>query len=426
MSDPRSALRLTRRDGWAIVALLAIGAICLAISVKLFPTVFPEATIKFDLDRKQSRVRAESMLREMNFDVAGYRYGSSFVYDDSAKVFLERELGLAAMNEAVTKTAKIWRWSHRWYKALQKEEYTVEIAPTGEVVKVERLLPDDSPGERPGVDEMTPPGQDLSTASANRLSEEEARGLAERFLARVHPAGTSDLRYLGATAREWKSRTDRTFTWERVGIDWKGGRYRHKVVVQGDRVGGYEEFVQVPEAWTRDYQQLRSKNTTAGAVDTVFFLLTILAMIVMIFLRFRGHEIRWRFAVTLALVGGGLAILTSLNNLPQQFYQFDTTRSWGGFVSATVINALLGDSGSERCCSSSPRRGRHSTAPPTRARWRSRRSSPGMASARRKSSSRRSRGSSSPSSSSPTSASSTAWRPRSALGRPPTCRTMTC
>ncbi len=341
MSDPRSALRLTRRDGWGIVALLAIGAICLAISVKLFPTVFPEATIKFDLDRKQSRVRAEAMLREMNFDVTGYRYGSSFVYDDSAKVFLERELGLAAMNEAVGKTAKIWRWSHRWYKALQKEEYTVEIAPTGEVVKVERLLPDDSPGEQPGVDETMPPGQDLSSSSANRLSEEEARGLAERFLARVHPAGTSDLRYLGATAREWKSRTDRTFTWERVGIDWKGGRYRHKVVVQGDRVGGYEEFVQVPEAWTRDYQQLRSKNTTAGAVDTVFFLLTLLAMIVMIFLRFRGHEIRWRFAVTFALVGAGLAILTSLNSLPQQFYEFDTTRSWGGFVSATVINALL-------------------------------------------------------------------------------------
>jgi membrane protease YdiL (CAAX protease family) len=341
MSDPRSALRLTRRDGWGLVALLAIGAICLAIAIRLFPSVFPEATIKFDVDRKQSRVTAESLLREMGFDVAGYRYGSSFVYDDSAKVFLERELGLEAMNEAVGKTAKIWRWSHRWYKPLQKEEYTVEIAPTGEVVRVERLLPDDSPGERRSTDETAPPAQDLSGASHNRLSEEEARELAERFLVRVHPAGTSDLRYLGATEREWKSRTDRAFTWERTGIDWKGGRYRHKIVVQGDRVGGYEEFVHVPEAWSRDYQQLRSKNMTAGAVDTVFFLLTLLAMIVMIFLRFRGHEIRWRFAVTFACVGAALSILTSLNSLPQALYGFDTTRSWGGFLSATVINALL-------------------------------------------------------------------------------------
>ena len=172
-----------------------------------------------------------------------------------------------------------------------------------------------------------PQPQDLSSRSHNRLSEDDARALAERFLSRVHPAGTGDLRYLGATEREWKSRTDRTFTWEREGIDWKGGRYRHKVVVQGDRVGGYEEFVQVPEAWSRDYMQLRSKNDTAGAVDTVFFLLTMLAMVVMIFLRIRGHLIRWRFAVTFGIVGAVLSVLTSLNSLPQRILRVTTRRA---------------------------------------------------------------------------------------------------
>jgi membrane protease YdiL (CAAX protease family) len=339
MSNP--ALRLTRKDGLGILALLAIGAVSLAIAFQLFPTVFPEATIKFDVDRKQSRVKAEALLRDMQFDISGYRYASSFVYDDSAKVFLERELGLARMNDAVAKTAKIWRWSHRWYKPLQKEEYTVEIAPTGELVRILRQLAEDSPGERLGTDETMPQTRDLSKSTQNRLSEEDARALAERFIARVRPAGTADLRYLGATARDWQSRTDRTFTWEDVGIDWKGGRYRHKVVVQGDRVGGYEEFVQVPEAWSRDYMQLRSKNEAAGAVDTIFFVLTILAMIVMIFLRFRGHMIRWRFAVTFGIVGACLAIFTALNNLPQALYDYDTTRSFGGFVSSQIINMLL-------------------------------------------------------------------------------------
>ena len=286
-------------------------------------------------------MKAQNLLREMNFDVSGYRYASSFVYDDTAKVFLERELGLAQMNEAVAGTAKIWRWSHRWYKPLQMEEYLVEIAPTGEVVRVERTLPEDSPGVRLGADETMPHPTTSSQSTENRLSEEDARALALRFLSRVRPAGVGDLRYLGATAREWKSRTDHTFTWERVGVDWKGGRYRHKVVVQGDRVGGYEEFVQVPEDWSRDYMQLRSKNTTAGAVDTVFMLLTVLGMIVIIFLRFRGHLIRWRFAVTFGIVGAVLSILTSLNNLPSALYDYDTTRSFGGFISGQLINTLL-------------------------------------------------------------------------------------
>ena len=43
----------------------------------------------------------------------------------------------------------------------------------------------------------------------------------------------------------------------------------------------------------------------------------------------------------LRLVGAALSILTSLNSLPQALYEFDTTRSCGGFLSATVISTLL-------------------------------------------------------------------------------------
>ena len=94
MSDPATH-RLTRRDGLGILALLAIGAFCLAIAFKLFPTVFPEATIKFDVDRKQSRVKARVLpARAWASTLRDTATRSSFVYDDSAKVFLERELGL--------------------------------------------------------------------------------------------------------------------------------------------------------------------------------------------------------------------------------------------------------------------------------------------------------------------------------------------
>ena len=315
------ALRLTARDRMWVLILVVVGAACLWLGLHLYPSVFPEATIKFDVDRRASRQKAETVLRDQGFEITGYRHASSFVYGDTAKVFLERTLGLKAMDEAVAQTAKIWSWSHRWFRPLQKEEFRIDIAPTGETVRIVHLLPEDAPGAR--------------------LSEEDARRLAEESLARLRPTGTGDLRYLGATASSLKNRTDHCFTWEQEGIDWKGGRYRHTVTIQGDRLGGYAQFVHVPEDWIRDYQRLRSKNTTTGTVDQVFFLLTVVAMLVVLFQKIRGRQLRWRFALAFGLVGAALGLLTAANGLPQDLYGYQTTESFGGFLAGRLVQALL-------------------------------------------------------------------------------------
>jgi hypothetical protein len=133
-------LRLTGRDGLILVLLVAFGAASLLLGLHLFPSVYPEATIDFQVDRGASRDRAEQFLRDQGLDLSGYRHASVFVHDDTAKVFLERELGLEAMNEAVAKTARIWSWSHRWFRPLTVEEYTVDIAPTGELIGFAHLM----------------------------------------------------------------------------------------------------------------------------------------------------------------------------------------------------------------------------------------------------------------------------------------------
>jgi hypothetical protein len=316
------AQRLTRRDRMWLIVLVVFGGLALALGLHLYPTVFPEATIKFDVDRKESRARAESFLREKGFEIAGYRYASAFQYDDSAKVFLEKELGLEAMDEAVAKTARIWKWSHRWFRPLQKEEFRVDIAPTGQLVAFEHLLKEDAGG--------------------GRLPEADARRLAEETLSGIREEGLSDLRYLGASAIDRESRTDRVFTWERTDVDWKGGRYRHRVTIQGEELGGYAEYVQVPEAWERDYSQLRSANYTAGAVSSVLMVATMLAMLIVLGVQLRRRTIRWRFALGFGLVAAILLLLTNLNNLPQSLFQYDTTRSYGGFLAERLLRALAG------------------------------------------------------------------------------------
>lgn len=320
-NDGPSSLRLTGRDRLILVLLLLFGAVTLGIGLRLFPTVFPEATIRFDVGRPEARARATAFVREQELDVSGYRFASSFEYDDTAKVFLEKELGLARMNEAVASTARIWRWSHRWFRPLQREEVQVGIAPSGEMIRFRHVLPEDAEGPR------------LETA--------EARGVAERHLARLRGDGFTGLVFLGASAQDLPNRRDHVFTWERAGVDWKGGRYRCSVRIQGDRLGGYEEHVQVPESWLRDYQRLRSRNTATQAVASVLYILSMIAMLVVFIQRIQTRMIRWRFALVFGTVGAVLILLSNLNSLPQELYGYETTRSYGGFVLETIVMGLL-------------------------------------------------------------------------------------
>src|SRR5260370_29565406 len=56
------------------------------------------------------------------------------------------------------------------------------------------------------------------------------------------------------------NRVDWSFTWERKNFKAKDAPYRLEVGLQGDHIGNTQEFLQVPEAWTRSYQHLRSSN----------------------------------------------------------------------------------------------------------------------------------------------------------------------
>ena len=52
------------------------------------------------------------------------------------------------------------------------------------------------------------------------------------------------------------------------------------------------------EQRSRDYQRLRSKNEAASTVDLVFMTGIIVGLVVVIIMRVRGHDIRWRRAAT--------------------------------------------------------------------------------------------------------------------------------
>jgi membrane protease YdiL (CAAX protease family) len=310
--------RLGRSDYRFLAVCLVLFSATVWYSVRNFHRAFPEASIDFRVSRTEGESMAANFLHA---DIAGYRSASSFTFDDEAKTFLEREAGLEVANRIMGSKVRLWRWSYRWFRPLQKEEYRVDVTPKGEVVGVQHILSEDAPRPTP--------------------SAAEARAIAENFLRTRMQRDPASLEFLTMSETTWPHRTDRAFTWQEPTFNLHDARYRIEVNVVGNEPSGYREYLKIPEQWTRDYQRMRSKNEAASGVDTVLMLALVVGLIVVIVLRVRGHDILWRRAATVGVIGIALSFLAELNQMPLQEFNYPTTDSYSSFMLRLLLNAAV-------------------------------------------------------------------------------------
>lgn len=301
---------------WLIAAIIG-----LYISVQYHDQAFPSASIEFNLSRSDAESQAMAFLKQQGFTPETYRAVTVFDYDDNAKVYLERELGLARADSVMRQDVAIWRWRSRFYRPSEQEEFSVSFSPEGQIVGFSHEI--EEAREGPSLDQIS------------------ARGIAESFLDGHHARSLSDYRLIEGDTREMANRTDHSFTWERRRFRAKEATARIAVTVQGDRIGHYSEFLKVPEAWLRDYAQLRSRNMLMQEVTQSAFFAIILAMLVMLVIGLGRRRLTYRFG---AQCGGALALCSlalTLNTLPLAFVQYDTTQSLGSFYSSFIFGALI-------------------------------------------------------------------------------------
>ncbi len=313
--------KLTSREYRIIVIALVISAVSLGVGVKYFWRAFPEAAIEFRVNREESQPLAQRFLEARGDSIEGYRHAAIFTYDDQAKVYLERTQGLERMNTLTRGPIRLWRWSHRWFKPQQQEEFRVDITPAGQTVGFDHEIPEAAPGAD------LQPGQ--------------AREIAESFLREAVQRDLSDLEFVETETEKRPARTDHSFTWKQASVDLGDGSLRVGVEVAGDQVAGYREFVKVPEQWSRDYQQLRSQNLSAQSVAEVFFILLTAAMLIILVVRLRDRDVPLRLAVASGLVGTALYFFGQLNNLPLEEFGYRTTDSYSSFVAGYARDSVL-------------------------------------------------------------------------------------
>ena len=315
--------RLTGSDKRALLLWVAAGILGLLFAQKYFFRAFPEASVNFQVSREEALARSQKFVTGLGENVNGYRSTVAFDVDDDAKTYIERELGLQQANLIMSSDLHVWFWNARFFKPQQEEEFRVRVSPAGQIAGYEHKIEESRAG--PSLERAA-----AQTAAQDYLTSKLGIDLK-----------AWDVLPEEANSKKKPNRLDWSFTWEKHGFRAKDAPYRLQVSLQGDRIGGSEEFLKVPEAWERSFARLRSGNNTLALVFTVPYI-ALLAIAVWLAIRFtKQGKTSWRGAILLGLIVAALLFLQNLNDWPHWASSYDTNQSYGIFITRKMIMALL-------------------------------------------------------------------------------------
>ncbi len=319
--------RLTGTDKRALILWILFGLVGVSFAHHYFFRAFPEASVDIKISRTDAQARAKTFVEGLGQNLTDYQSTIAFEVDESSKTYLERELGLQQANRLMSSELNIWYWEIRFFKPLQEEEYRVRVNPSGKVVAYEHKIEEARAGKS--------------------LSRDEALTSAENYLQNKLGTDLNNWQFLPeeANSETRPNRLDWSFTWEKKGFKAKEAPYRLEVALQGDQIGNSQEFLQVPEAWTRGYEHLRSTNQFYGEIALIPYGFLLGGAVWLGISLTRQGKTTWVPALKVGGLVAILAFLMSVNDWQSVRAAYDTHKSYGGFVAEELgwllISALV-------------------------------------------------------------------------------------
>jgi membrane protease YdiL (CAAX protease family) len=315
--------RLTRGDKWTLAIWLLCAAIGVSVAWHYFPRAFPEASVNFRVSRGEALDRARQFVVGQGGDLTGMRSTIVFDVDDTAKTYLEREVGLERANQLMASDVSTWYWSVRFFRPLQQEEFAVRLDPSGRIVGYEHVVKEDAAGAH--------------------LDRDAARAAAEAFASNALGENLAAYDFLPAEANstERPNRRDWRFTWERRGFRAADAPYRMRVSLDGDGLSEYTEFLKVPQAWQLGYERLRSSNEFIETLAIVPYAMLLGACLWVIIVLGRAGELEWKAGLVLGVVLTALYFAMTMNTWPETLAGYDTNTSYSSFVFGQIAEALV-------------------------------------------------------------------------------------
>jgi membrane protease YdiL (CAAX protease family) len=321
---PLTEDRLTSTDKRALILWILLGLLGISFAHRYFFRAFPEASVDFKVSRSVAKERAQQFVQGLGQDLTGYQSTITFEVDDSAKTYLERELGLQKANQLMSKDLDIWYWEVRFFKPLQEEEFRVRINPAGRVVAYERKIEEARP--------------------LKSLNREEALATATAYLQSKLGVELDNWKFLPeeANSETRPNRVDWSFTWERENFKAKDAPYRLAVALNGNQIANSLTFLQVPEAWTRDYEHLRSTNLFYSQIALIPYGFLLGGALWLGISLTRQGKTSWGPALKIGGLVAVLAFFMEVNQWQTVRAGYDTHQAYAGFVAQSLARILLG------------------------------------------------------------------------------------
>jgi hypothetical protein len=315
--------RLDGKDARVLLIWILAGLFGAGVAYKYFFQAFPEAAVEFKVPRAEALDEARKFAAAQGAQLDAYDSSIVFDLDDTAKTYLEREVGLERANQMMRNDLHIWYWQTRFFRPLQKEEFDVRVDPAGGVVGYARELEETAPGAR------------LERAAAQSVAESFLRDTLHLDLSRY------DFREEEANSTERPNRRDWSFSWELRGFRAKDAPYRLHVSLAGDHIDGYDEFLKVPEAWVRDYQRLRESNNLFEYIALIPYAFLIGGCFYLIVSLGRRGLLEWRAGLLLAAFLAVLYFVMTMNQWPLDRAAYDTNTPYSSFLLSQIGKAAV-------------------------------------------------------------------------------------
>lgn len=305
-----------QRELAALLVLAVVGTVAFGS----FVTSSPAASVPLDHSQGEATSTATQFLRERGYDPAAFRTSTVFTSRGRSATFIQRQLD-GSRERAALLANHVYGWETRFYRPLEPETFRVAVdARTGTVARFTRQVPDEAPGGN------------LSRAAA-----------LDRARAFLRATGHDLDRYerISSSSTERPNRVDHTFVWKHVDRQVASAPYYVEVTLHGERIGGYDQHLNVPDAFAHQYQVQQNR----GLVLSVAFLgLSLLLLVAAIWFGLRYYKadaFDGRYALVIGGSVAGLTALGAVNSIPQLEHGVPTTIAPLPFLLIAVGGAVL-------------------------------------------------------------------------------------